>query len=354
MSSLALVVVAALCSAPGAAQPTREGVEAALDAQLAELTIEPTPIAAALEQLGQRTGLQFVLDADVVALMPSGAATRIRIDIRNLSVRAALTQVFDGLGLRAELVGDKLVVRAGPLLERLGRPLAAAEADLIQRLARAPWAEAQQAAPIPIEFRIPPEQRPRERFEQALAQLAARPAVEQFDATCEMLGWSWRPQDASVVFELRRDELRRRLERRVDLRYQRTALDQLLMDLGQRVGVTVEFESGALQQVAARERAVDLIQRNVSVRQTFERICGTTGLRYDLTESGVRFAGPAPSAAGAPSVPPAGGDLAQWVWMEMELRPGLKFLVPIRAEQLPAAVREECERKLREMLSRMP
>ncbi len=361
------LIASVIVVAGAAAQTPREQIDAALDRQIDQLNIGPAAISDALDELGRHIGLRFALDPDVAGLMPSGAATRIRIDIRNMTVRAALQNVFDELGLQMEPIGDKVVVRPGPLLERVARPFTPEENTLIGNLATRPWSELAKASPAPeLEFHFPPELKAREKFEQALGQLARRPAARQFDAVCETLGWSWRPEDAHIVFEPRQEEIRRRLERRIDLSYQRMALDQLLLDLGRRVGVTVAFDGAVLQKVAARERAVDLIQRRVSVRQTFERICGNTGLRFDITDDGVRFAAPdAPPPAEASNggdvvraapVIPAGAsnaDLTQWVWIEMELQPGVKFLVPVKADQLPPRVRQECERKLREMISGM-
>ena len=325
-------------------QVPRDLLEEALDQPVGALEIRDVPIRDALSQIEQQTGLRFAVAADVLELMPYGERTRVSIEMRGLSVRAALSRVLAGLGLQMVVEDGQVVVVPAPVLERLGRPLTVAEAGTLSRLAGQSWSQLQESAErVALDFRIDPAQQPRERLQAALAQSEGPTALRQLEAACEALRWVWRPEEERVVIEARRDEIRRRLDWPLDLTYQREPLDRVLADLGRRVGVLVKFEPGALQLVQARDRTVDLIQREASVRQVLERICGNTGLRYEIDDEGVRILRPLEASAG-----PSRENIEQWVRIELEVRPGLKMDIFMRQDQLPPRFREEADRKLRE------
>jgi len=325
------------------AQMPRDLVEEALDQPIAQLELKDTPIRDALAKIEQQTGLRFVIDQDVVDLMPYGERTRVSVVIRDMSVRRGLTQVLDGLGLRMFVEQGDVLIIPGPVLERLGRRLTIVEVNLLGTLASGPWSAGGEACPK--EFRIDPQTKPAEAFARAMEQVRGRNGLTQLEAAAETLGWIWRPEGSSIVFELPRADIRRRLDWPLDLTYQRETLDRLLVDLGARVGVLVKFEPGALQQVSASERTVDLVQRNVSVRQILERICGNTGLRYEIQDDGVQILAPledqnAPTAA----------TIQQWVRIEVEIRPGITMDLFVRQDQLPPEFQAEAQRKLKQIL----
>lgn len=327
-------------------QLPRDLVEEALDQPLAKLEIDETPIHDALARIEQRTGIHFVLDEDVTNLMPYGMRTRVSIVIREMSVRAGLTQVFDGLGLRMFADQGYVLVLPAPVLERLGRRLTAAEVDLLGRLAGGKWAALQSGgARVALDFRIDPAQHPQDTLDRALAQIDAANALRQLDAACDTLRWVWYPEGERIVIERRRDDVRRRLDWPLDFTYQREPLDRLLVDLGTRVGVLIKFEPGALQKIAAHERTVDLIQRGGTVRQVLERICGNTGLRYEIDDEGVQIMAPLETTDG-----PTAPTIQQWVRIEVEIRPGVKMDIFVRQDQLPPQLREEAQQKLNQIL----
>jgi hypothetical protein len=341
-STFALLLALAL-AAPARGQVPRDLIDEALDQPLADLEIKDTPIRETLAVIEQRTGLQFVIDQDVVDLMPYGERTRVSVVIRDLSVRRGLAQVLDGLGLQMLVEPGGVYVVPAPVLERLGRRLTIEEVNLLGMLAEGPWSADQTSGRM--EFQIEPQSKPAEALRQALEQVQAPNALRQLEAASALLGWVWRPEGACLVFERRRDDIRRRLDWPLDLTYQREPLDRLLVDLGARVGVLMKFEPGALQKVAARERPVDLIQRGISVRQILERICGNTGLRYEIQDDGVQILPPVEDTSG-----PTAATIQQWVRIEVEIRPGVKMDLFVRQDQLPPEFQAEAQRKLDEIL----
>lgn len=340
-ATISLSVV--LCSQVAFGQMPRDLIEEALDQPIAQLEIKDTPIRDALAKIEQQTGLRFVIDKEVVDLMPYGERTRVSVVIRDMSARSGLTQVLDGLGLQMFVERGNVLIVPAPVLDRLGRRLTIEEVHLLGMLASGPWSEGHRACPK--EFRIDPLTKPAEAFQRALEQVQGRNGLKQLEAATQALDWIWRPDGTSIVFERPRDEISRRLDWPLDLTYQREALDRLLVDLGSRVGVLMKFEPGALQKVSARERTVDLIQHGVSVRQILERICGNTGLRYEIQDDGVQILAPIEDTSG-----PTAATIQQWVRIGVEIRPGIKMDLFVRLDQLPPEFRDEAQRKLNEIL----
>lgn len=343
----AFLAVLALMTPAAFAQISRDLVEEALDQPLDSLEIRDTPIRDALALVEQRTGLRFVIDEHTLELMPYGPRTRISVAVANMSVRTGLTQVLDGLGLRMYADQGDVVIVPAPVLERLGGRLSIEEVGVLSTLAATDWAGLRNLPNRPpFEFHLPPESDPRAALERALERSAAPNVLRQLDSACAALRWAWRPEDNRVVFESQRSEIQRRLDWPLDLAYQREPLDRLLTDLGNQVGVLVKFEPGALAKVAAAGRTVDLIQRGVSVRQILERICGNTGLRYQIDDDGVRILAPLDVAAG-----PTAPTIQQWVRIGVEIQQGVTMDVFIRQDQLPDRLQERMREKLSEILN---
>ena len=345
--ALVLTSVFALASAVQTrGQAMRDLIEEALDQNVEKIEIEGLPIRDALSRLQQETGLRFTLEKPVLELMPYGERTRVSIVIRDMSVRRGLTRICAGLGLRLNVADDYVAFELVPVLARLGRRMTIEEVNLLERLASGPWSAIRSGDAVPLEFRFDPQSRPQETLDEAISQIPAANAMRQLEAATETLGWIWRPDGNRIVLEPRIADILRRLDRSLDMTYQRMPLDALLVDLGRRIGITMFFEPGSLRQVDARDRVVDLIQRGVSVRQTLERICGNTGLRYEITDEGVAILAPADSAEEITST-----NVQDWVRIELEIRPGIKMDVFLRRDQLPPEFRDECQRKLDEILS---
>ncbi len=317
-----------------------------LDGPAPDIAIPLEPIRTVFSQLEQKTGLRFVIDDAVMDFMPYGEQTRIAVTIRHTTVRAGLARMLDGLGLVMRFEGGAVRVEPGAVLRRLGRRLTAAQLGLLRRLAAQP-PDNLAATPgvVPLDLRLSPKGDPRAELERVLKQIHAPNALRALEAACDTLGWVWYPEEDAVVVFSRKEDVRRRLARALDLDFHRVPLDELLVTLGQRAGVLVRFEPGALGKIAASQRRVDLTQRGVSVRQVLERICGNTGLRYEIDDEGVLLRGPTSEAIG-----PTAASIQQWVRIELELRSGVKMDVFLRQDQLPPDLHREMEQKLREVL----
>lgn len=333
-----------------AAQGMRDLVDAALDEKIAQrIEIAERPLRDALSELEKATGLHFELDRTAMEWMPYGEQTRIAITIDGMSVRRALERVFGGLGLALHVENDRVIIVPAPVLDRLGRRLTVDEVQLLQKLASQPW-PALKPEDFAVEFRVPAKDKenPQQMFDQAMREGPAADALTQLETVTQRLGWLWTPAGKTIAIYSRSEDMQQRLDRPLDLNYQRIPLDKLLLDIGRRIDITVHFEPGALQSVSARDRNVDLIQRGMTARQVLELISGNTGLWYDVVEDGVVVGSrPADGSAAVPTEPrqrvvaiirvPVGkdGTMIDFLIREDELPPEFKQL---RDKKLPEVI----------------
>ncbi len=337
-------------SAVARAQNMRDLVEAALDEKITQrIEISERPLRDALSELEKVTGLHFELHTAAVDWMPYGEQTRLAIVIQDMSVRRALQHIFGGLGLSLRVADDRVMVEPAPVLDRMGRRLTIDEVNLLQKLAGEPWSTLKPNE-FAVEFRVPPgKENPQQVFEQAMREGPPTDALTQLETVTQRLGWLWMLSGKTIVLYSRTEDIQQRLDRPLDLNYQRVSLDNLLVDLGKRIDITVHFEPGALQKVAARDRHVDLVQRGTTMRQVLELIVGNTGLWYEVVEDGIVVGAKPPGAAeGEPA-----GEQPQRVVAVLRIPVGtdgttIDFL--IRADELPAEFKALRDRKLPEVI----
>ena len=120
---------------------------------------------------------------------------------------------------------------------------------------------------------------------------------------------TWYPWGQSIVALPKEQQVRAQLQHTVSARYSGADVAQVLMDLGQRAGVTFDVEPGAYQRVPAAYRHVSLLLDNATVQSALESIGGYTGLGFDVTADGVHVYNqftPDPPATTARATMPAG------------------------------------------------
>lgn len=354
---LALVLVALLLTPLTWAQNMRDLIDAALDEQIKQkIEITERPIRDALTELEKATGLHFVLTDQVLDLMPYGAETRVSIVVQDMSVRSALGRIFTGLGLELRVAHDRIEVDPAPWLERLGRRLSIEEVELLQYLHSAAWAELKPAPPT-VQFRLDPvapgEETQHEllkrAFERDMASSTNVVALAALEKVTQSLGCSWVPAGRGITVYSRTEDIQQRLDRPFDADYRRIPLDELLLDLGRRTGIKVRFEPGVLQRVQARDRHVDLVQRNTTVRQILELLVGNTGLVYEVLEDGIGISVP-PPATGAPATADDAGSRVVAILRVPVGADGTTIDFLIRAAELPPEFKQLRERKLPQVI----
>lgn len=342
VAGVALLLAAGLSTAR--AQALRGLVDAALDQQVTKkIEISERPFREGLAELEKATGLRFRLDPQALDWMPYGEQTRIELVIDNLSVRAALTRIFDGLGLALRVAGDDVLIEPAPVLDRLGRRLTIDEVRLLQELAANSWSAI--AGSVKFEYRLPPEGEPHRALEAALRDAPPGPASAQLEGATQALGLVWVPSGRTVAIYSQQEAVAQRLDRPLDLNYRQVALDEFLVDLGRRIGLTVRFQPGALQKVNASNRQVDFVQRGTSVRQVLELIVGRTGLTFEIVPDGIVVA-----AAGADAGSAAPGGRVVAILRVPVGSDGTTIDYLLREDELPAEFRKLRDRKMPEVI----
>ncbi len=347
------------------AQPMRDLVDAALDQKItARVEISERPIREALAELEKTTGLRFAIHEQAIEWMPYGEQTRIAIVMENTTVRDALTRIFDGLGLTMRVEDDKVLVEPAPVLDRLGRRLTLTEARLLQRLSEKTWSELGADAipfitghfggggpgfggggPEIVAHWRKALMENRESRPNALQQL------EGLNGLCSVL-WvpasDLRAKDGAIGLRSHSAFLDSRLSRPLDADYRGIPLDDLLLDLGQRVGVTLHFAPGALERLEASDREVDLVQRQTTLYQILELISGNTGMWYEVKEDGVHI--DAVAAPGQDGRPTERGPRVVAILRVPVGDDGTTIDFLIREDELPPEFRQLFNKKMPEVI----
>lgn len=304
-----LLLVGALAPALAVAQ-TRRPVEQVLDERVTKAVELDDKIGDVFKDINDKFHVRLKVHPKAVEWLPYGDETRVNVRIENLSLRQGLEQIFCGLGLAMHVEDDYVVVDPSPVLDRLGRRMSIAEAELLRNIAAEPLhdyrieqfeidatALGRSASEAKTSLRV------------ALKDIPAGNGLEQLEAATTALGWTWTPDNGRIVLAPQVQDLERRLDRPLDLNYTRVPLDEFLVDVGRRAGVLMRFEPGALERVRARERKIDFIQRNVSLRQVLELITGRTGLPYHLERDAVVIGSAAPALVQpSPTLPTVAPD----------------------------------------------
>lgn len=336
----------------------RPKIDAVLD-RIDPFVISGKPLAAALRELEQRTQIPFSIDGDVAELMPYGANSRITMNIPKIPLRSGLSQVFEGLGFRMDVLPDRIRVVPAPFLERMGRRISVEEQKVAYELARR--GEFSLAnSPVRVELHIDGETKAAEMLDQALKGSRAPNALQHLEQAVTSLRWFWRLDGRLIVVERQRSHFLRTLERSVDCNYTQKPADWVLTDILGQIKIPLVVQNNALQAAGAADRRMDLITSRPAVR-LIELICGSIGVDFEVTDEGlvVRPGSGAPRPPGAnaqttqlaaPQVVPA----EEMVELLIEIRSGVWTAVRMPRSRIPADLREALEKRMKEIFGENP
>jgi hypothetical protein len=248
-------------------------------------------------------------------LLPYGRFTPITVRGESVPLREVIEAVGARLGLVLVSAGDSVELRPVAALERLGRRATRQELALLTALDRAAMPGAGGVLPLADVM---------ERVDLALLELdTARPAgaaadgyhvvfrvvddlirqqavdvprgatlLGALEAADAQTAATFHPWGASVLVQTDRQLVAQRLDRLIDVRYERADLAQVYADLARRIGLRIAVEPGALRGLAKEQRQLTLTLQNASARQALDAIGGYTGLAYEVGDEGVIVRGP--------------------------------------------------------------
>lgn len=300
------LMIAAICSGPAWAQaPSTSAIEinrvldARRDVAQSDVTLE-----AFVESLRAETGLPLVLDPRVASLMPYGAQTPIRVIARNSPLRATLDRVASTLGLRVVVGEESVTFAPSAVLVRTGRRVTVEELRLIQTLATTPY---------PRTSAAPDAARLIDSVDASLASIVATDGLDfvverrlagvetaapvalsteatllaALDALDRDTPLTWYLFGDTVVVLPKRQFIEESLNRPIAVRYGAVAIDEVISDIGERLGIVFEYEPGVLQRVPEEFRLIRLTA-DASAREILNRLGAVTGLVFEPGERTVR------------------------------------------------------------------
>jgi hypothetical protein len=300
------LMIAAVCSSMAWAQvPSTSAVEInrALDARR-DVAERDVALDAFVESLRTETGLPLVLDERLASLMPYGEQTPIRVIARNTPLRTTLDRVASTLGLRVVVGEESVTLVPSAALVRTGRRVTVEELRLLQTLATTayPRTSAAHDASKVIDS-----------VDASLASIAATgdtdfvverrlagvepgsPVALSTDATLlsaldaldRDTPITWYLFGDTVVVLPKRQFIEESLNRPIAVRYGAVAVDEVIADIGERLGVVFEYDPGVLQRVPEEFRLIRF-SADASAREILNRLSAVTGLVFEPGERSVK------------------------------------------------------------------
>jgi hypothetical protein len=278
-------------------------VERALD-EPAEFEFQDVPLSAVFDEVLRQCGVRVVMAPEAYALTPHGSETRVTATFPRKPLRAILTDLVAPLGMDYAVTEDGVEVIPRPVLACLGRAATWEELDLITELASLhPGTEAADRDRLRerVQFQLPVHGA-WTTLEGALRNVGAGTAEEALTIATRNLGWSWCVSGNQVIVRSVEGQYRERLRQPVELRMSNRPLYDVLQAIGNRIGVPVRADPGALQSLPPQvQRNFSVNVRRQTAEQTLDTIAAYTGLGYLIDPEGVLFY--APSGGAAPRSP---------------------------------------------------
>lgn len=268
-------------------------VEQVLDSPV-ELKLENVPINRAFDVIADSTAVRINMPPDVMALLPYGSDTRVNVELRNVTLRDGLEQLFAPLGMDFDVTDRGVDVLPGPGLARLGRSAKWSELGTIQWLESTPLTDgvALELLHQRIQFRVP-DPDPWPMLAGAIKKVGAGSAAELLEVAADSLGWTWYPWDEHIVVLPWAEQAKRQLDRLITVRKTHRPLVEVLQTVGREVGVPVRLAPGAAESLPPEVRSTfTLLAENVTASEALEQIAATSGLSYRIDEGGVVFEQP--------------------------------------------------------------
>lgn len=292
------VTLIALAAGSAWAQADSVTLQRALDRPVS-MTVADAPIGKVFETLGKISGIRFVIDPDSFACLPYGDQTRLAVTLERVTLRKALTPILSPQALQWEIEGETIRIRPSEALYRMCRRATFEELTLLGKLYTvklAPTAEGgkvidqmRKATGVKgLKFLFHVKADPAEAQARADRVLPGT-ASAWLDMLCHGKGWVWCLSGENIVIVDKLTQVRKQLSQQVTLRYQSTALVDVLLDLARKGRLKLELAPGVMQLLPANTREnFNLIMADASIAQALEVIGGATGLEFIETTEGIR------------------------------------------------------------------
>jgi hypothetical protein len=280
-------------------QDLRNILTQALD-QPTDLVVKDQTLEAAFSQISDQTGIRVEIAPAAVDLLPYGRDTRVSVTVKGYPLRQGLRQLITPIGMTFEILDDKVLVRATPVLTRIGRRATWEELTLIDQLSNKPFDSAMSS--LSIQYQVATTNNPQAELLAKAKNAGRGSATEVLDIATRTLGWTWYPWDRQIVVLTLEQQAMRMLDKRYTFRYRQRNLGEILVELSNWAGLPIELAPGTLDKLPSQTRdSFSLVAENYSIRQALELICGNTGLEYRIKDGAISLAAGASLQGGQPS-----------------------------------------------------
>jgi len=360
----ALVVLCPLAAAWG--QGGDIDLQKALDKPV-DLNIADAPVKEVFARLTKATGVRFAIDPLALERLPYGEQTRVAVRIPGMTLRKALSPMLSAQGLQWAVDGAVVRIYPGEPLARMGRR---ATYDELKALASIHSGTLKPAAGTAIEqirkitgnrdLKISATVGDVALAKATAAAQKALPATAAawLDAVCRAKPWTWYLWGDEIRIIPKAEQVERQLQRQVSLRYRGASLDEVLLDLARKARVKLEIAPGALGYLRAGVRdKFTLVMAEATIAEALEVIAGASGLKFVVTDAGLRVEASASLVERATTMPSRKRS-AFFVKMSIPGPDGISVEVFLRSDDLPEdvvrAIQVSKERLIERIRSTMP
>ncbi|HVP10588.1 MAG TPA: DUF4974 domain-containing protein [Phycisphaerae bacterium] len=310
MGVLLFIFSAVAMAQTGSPPPTDAGgVELALDRKLEKISVSDKPVPEALAEIGAAAHVGIAIDAEAAELLPWGRQTKVAdLTIETgFTLRAALPQLLNPLGMTYKVADNHILVVASPPLKRINRRATWEDLKLLRWCQETPYTP-EAFAEMKIQYRLTAKIDAPKMLERQLDRAGHGTIAQMLETACNSLGWVWLPDNDEIVIRTHEAQIANMLSRRISVRYTNAPLSKILNDLADRADVLVFFEPGIMLKLPhATAQSYTLLLDQSSIRQALELIAAETGLKYEIRRDGIyiglseALAGPTTTAPAAPT-----------------------------------------------------
>jgi hypothetical protein len=300
VASGALVLAAALSWVPAFGQ-VGVNVQVALDKPV-DLNISELAISQVFQRLTDATGVRFVIGQDVYACLPYGDQTRLVVNLKNVTLRNALSPMLTPLGMEWIIEDDAVRILPTAPLARMTRRAAYEELLALGRILSVKLQPIDRSGAVLDQLRTAAGNKDLkvafptkvERADREAAFLRADRALpctgaQWLDMLCQGRGWTWYLTGDDVTIIEQKAQIERQLRQQVSLRYEGADLTAVMLDLAHKARVLLNMDPGVMDYVPVETRKnFNLIMSEATIAQALEVISGATGLRFVTEDDGIR------------------------------------------------------------------
>lgn len=360
--AVAVMLPALLLAAPARGQSDAITLQKALDRPV-NVDLADAPVREVFAELSRKTGVKFQIDPSALAALPYGDQTRLVVQLKNITLRKALSPMLAPQALQWSVDGGAVRISPSEALARMGRRASYDELRALGGLHARQLEPAAKSGPTlgqlrkatgSAELRLTFEVKADEKAVLARAdRMLPASGAAWLDALCRDQGWTWYLWGDEIKILSRKAQVGRQLECPVSLRYREAKLAAVLLDLARKARIKLEMAPGVLDYVSADVlENFSLAVADATVADALEVIRGATGLEFVRTDEGLRVQASEELKNRAVTTRPRRRS-AFFVKMSMPGPKGVEIEVFLRSDELPEAFVEAVKARKAELIEKI-